>query len=70
MLNTFADLDICYILDGLGFEPNQIGAVLGSSSIPLLCLQFVLFPNLVRRFGAKKVSKHWCILFTISKGVR
>ena len=53
------------ISDGLGFEPNEIGAVMGSSSIPLLLLQFVLFPNLVRRFGAKKVSR-WCLFYFIN----
>ena len=47
---------IVYISDGLGYEPNEIGAVMGSSSIPLLLFQFILFPNLVRRFGAKKVG--------------
>ena len=53
------------ISDGLGFEPNEIGAVMGSSSIPLLLLQFVLFPNLVRRFGAKKVSR-WCLFYFVN----
>ncbi|KAH3890596.1 hypothetical protein DPMN_014681, partial [Dreissena polymorpha] len=39
--------------DGLGFEPSQIGAVMGASALPLLFLQLVVFPNLCRRLGIK-----------------
>ncbi|XP_052802719.1 uncharacterized protein LOC128232950 [Mya arenaria] len=42
------------LLDGLGFEPNEIGAALGASSFPLLFLQLFVFPNLCRRLGIKK----------------
>ena len=42
--------------DGLGFSPSAIGTFLGTSAIPLLCLQLFFFPNIVRRLGIKKVK--------------
>lgn len=49
---VWASTDV--MLDGLGFEPSQIGTVLGTTSLPLLFLQLFVFPNLVRRLGIKK----------------
>ncbi|XP_053375166.1 uncharacterized protein LOC128547219 [Mercenaria mercenaria] len=52
IFSVWASTDI--MLDGLGFEPNEIGTVLGTTSLPLLFLQLFVFPNLVRRLGIKK----------------
>ena len=45
--------------DGLGFNPGEIGAVLGLSAVPLLLLNAYVFPLCARKFGIKKV----CLFF-------
>ncbi|XP_062610268.1 uncharacterized protein LOC134272049 [Saccostrea cucullata] len=42
------------IYDGLGFETDEIGMVLGLSSFPMLILNLFIYPFLDRIFGTKK----------------
>ncbi|VDI82976.1 Hypothetical predicted protein [Mytilus galloprovincialis] len=42
------------MLDGLGFNPGEIGTVLGLSAVPLLLLNAYVFPWCARKFGIKK----------------
>ncbi|KAL3856850.1 hypothetical protein ACJMK2_011561 [Sinanodonta woodiana] len=52
-------------LDGLGFNPKDTGTAMGVSSIPLLCMQFLLFPNIARRLGLKKTFLIFSMSVTI-----
>ncbi|KAL5016316.1 hypothetical protein ScPMuIL_005905 [Solemya velum] len=47
-------------LDGLGFSPDEIGAILGLTAIPLLLIQFFIFPVMVRKFQIK-----WTFIISI-----
>lgn len=52
IFTVWASTDI--MLDGLGFQPNEIGSVLGITALPLLFLQLFIFPHLIRRLGIRK----------------
>ncbi|KAK3606556.1 hypothetical protein CHS0354_041517 [Potamilus streckersoni] len=56
-------------LDGLGFNPKDTGTAMGISSIPLLCMQFLLFPNIARRWGLKKTFLIFSMAVTVSCAV-
>lgn len=45
-------------LDGLGFESDEIGMVLGIAAVPMLVLNLFIYPFLNRLFGTKKVCLH------------
>lgn len=53
------------ILDGLGFNPGEIGAVLGLSAVPLLLLNAYVFPLCARKFGIKKTFLGGSILMMV-----
>ncbi|XP_067670679.1 uncharacterized protein [Haliotis asinina] len=40
--------------NGMGFTSNEIGLSLGVVSVPLLVLQLLVYPAMVRKFGIKK----------------
>lgn len=42
------------LYDGLGFESDEIGMVLGIASVPMLVLNLFIYPFLNRVFGTKK----------------
>ncbi|XP_074642262.1 uncharacterized protein LOC141899712 isoform X2 [Tubulanus polymorphus] len=52
-------------LDGLGFETNDIGSVLGILSVPVLIIQLFLFAFLERKIGARKTFMIVCLLAMI-----
>lgn len=47
----------CGLADGLGFSTDEIGTALGAVSIPLLFIQLKIYPQLVAKFGIRKVSQ-------------
>ncbi|XP_074642264.1 uncharacterized protein LOC141899713 isoform X2 [Tubulanus polymorphus] len=52
-------------LDGLGFDTNDIGSVLGIMSPPVLIIQLFLFALLERRIGARKTFLVSCVTVMI-----
>ena len=46
---------LIFPIDGLGFESDEIGMVLGIASFPMLALNLFIFPYMNRLMGTKKV---------------